>query len=283
MLAEGPRGSLTKEIVATVEARRHESAGLRHRHQGIVGRSAGPHQAGIRGAHAGLAARFTSIYGGGWIYGLRDNRVSIGMVIGLEYHDPLFRSARSVSEIQDASVRPQILEGGKLVRYGAKTVPYGGWYSMPRHLCGWRPDHRRFRQPAEFAAAERNSHRDQERNARRRNDFRSACVGRHVRATLAAFSAKDRRKAGSKKNCGAFGIFIRDFITASSAACSSAGCQFVTGGRGLIDPMHSARRLRGLSQAESRARARRSIHAIQGRWQAHVRPPHRRLSFRHAP
>ena len=26
------------------------------------------------------------------------------------------------------------LDGGKLVRYGAKTVPYGGWYSMPRNF-----------------------------------------------------------------------------------------------------------------------------------------------------
>ena len=27
----------------------------------------------------------SDIYGGGWIYGMRDNRVSVGMVVGLEY------------------------------------------------------------------------------------------------------------------------------------------------------------------------------------------------------
>src|SRR6185437_14400496 len=47
VLAEGPRGSLTKELV-----------NHRHRHQGIVGRTAGEDRDGFRGAYGGLAARF---------------------------------------------------------------------------------------------------------------------------------------------------------------------------------------------------------------------------------
>ena len=75
----------------------------------------------------------SSLYGGGWVYGLQDNRVSLGMVVGARISQSAFRSARSFPEIQDASRSSKnILEGGKLVRYGAKTVPYGGWYSMPR-------------------------------------------------------------------------------------------------------------------------------------------------------
>ncbi len=43
VLAEGPRGSLTKELVNNLKTRRPESAGLRHRHKRIVGRPARPH------------------------------------------------------------------------------------------------------------------------------------------------------------------------------------------------------------------------------------------------
>jgi len=34
--------------------------------------------------------------------------------------------------LEDTSVPEEILDGGKLVRYGAKSLPYGGWYAMPR-------------------------------------------------------------------------------------------------------------------------------------------------------
>ena len=72
------------------------------------------------------------MYGGGWVYGLSDNRVSLGMVVGLEYHNPLFDPHEAFQKFKTHPVRRMILEGGKLVRYGAKTVPYGGWYAMPR-------------------------------------------------------------------------------------------------------------------------------------------------------
>jgi electron-transferring-flavoprotein dehydrogenase len=74
----------------------------------------------------------SSMYGGGWIYGLRDNRVSLGLVTGLEYHNPRFDPHEAFQRFKTHPFVRRILEGGKLVRYGAKTVPVGGWYSMPR-------------------------------------------------------------------------------------------------------------------------------------------------------
>ena len=74
----------------------------------------------------------SDIYGGGWVYGMRDNRVSLGMVVGLDYHNPLFDPHEAFQKFKTHPFVRRILEGGKLVRYGAKTVPYGGWYSMPR-------------------------------------------------------------------------------------------------------------------------------------------------------
>ena len=72
------------------------------------------------------------MYGGGWIYGLRDNRVSLGLVVGLEYHDPRFDPHEAFQKFKTHPFVRRILDGGKLVRYGAKAVPIGGWYSVPR-------------------------------------------------------------------------------------------------------------------------------------------------------
>ncbi len=73
------------------------------------------------------------MYGGGWIYGLSNNRVSIGLVIALEYEDPRFDPHAAFQTWKTHPFVRNILEGGKLVRYGAKSLPYGGWYAMPRN------------------------------------------------------------------------------------------------------------------------------------------------------
>ncbi len=71
-------------------------------------------------------------YGGSWIYGLPDNRLSLGYVVGLDHHDAkldphaLFVQWKQHPEIQ------KLLVGGKVLRYGAKVVPEGGYFAMPK-------------------------------------------------------------------------------------------------------------------------------------------------------
>ena len=72
------------------------------------------------------------MYGGGWVYGMRENRVSLGLVVGLEYANPLFDPHEAFQRYKTHPFIRRIIEDGKLVRYGAKTIPEGGWYSMPR-------------------------------------------------------------------------------------------------------------------------------------------------------
>src|SRR6202040_2577130 len=62
-----------------------------------------------------------------------NNRLSIGLVIGLEYSDPQFDPHAAFQIWKTHPFVKKILEGGKLVRYGAKTIPAGGWDSMPRN------------------------------------------------------------------------------------------------------------------------------------------------------
>ena len=104
VLAEGPRGSLTKDLVNQAQTRRPESAGLRHRHQGTLGRAARAHRHRLRGAHARLAAQLRPIrrrldlrHAGRSRLARHGRRPRISQ--------SAFRSARGVSEIQNASVR----------------------------------------------------------------------------------------------------------------------------------------------------------------------------------
>ncbi len=74
----------------------------------------------------------TSGYGGGWIYGISESRLSIGYVVGLDHSDPrLDPHAMFVRWKQHPAVAA-LLAGGKVERYGAKTIPGGGYFSMPR-------------------------------------------------------------------------------------------------------------------------------------------------------
>ncbi len=80
----------------------------------------------------------TREYGGAWIYGISETEVSIGFVTGLDYEDPRTDPHHVFQDFKQHPLARRILEGGKMVRYGAKTLPYGGWLTMPRiYGDGW--------------------------------------------------------------------------------------------------------------------------------------------------
>lgn len=74
-------------------------------------------------------------YGGGFIYGMQNNMVSIGLLVGLDYKDPFLDPHREFQKFKLHPFISNLLEGGKLVQYGAKTVPVGGYFSIPQCFC----------------------------------------------------------------------------------------------------------------------------------------------------
>ncbi|HEY9084384.1 MAG TPA: electron transfer flavoprotein-ubiquinone oxidoreductase [Candidatus Tyrphobacter sp.] len=71
-------------------------------------------------------------FGGGFIYGMAGDVLDIGMVTGLDYKNP---TTDPHNELQRFKQHPQIarmLRGAKLLRYGAKAIPEGGLFAMPR-------------------------------------------------------------------------------------------------------------------------------------------------------
>jgi electron-transferring-flavoprotein dehydrogenase len=73
-------------------------------------------------------------YGGSWLYPMGDDMVSVGFVVGLDYAD----ATLSVHDIlQDFKTHPfirSILDGGKRLTWGAKTIPGSGIYGLPSRL-----------------------------------------------------------------------------------------------------------------------------------------------------
>ena len=106
ILAEGPRGSLTKQLIAKFDlAKDAQPANLRRGREGAVGssrRDASPPGEVIYTMGWPLT---TKEYGGAWIYGSKDNVVSLGFVTGLDYRGPAAGSAARAAGLQAASVR----------------------------------------------------------------------------------------------------------------------------------------------------------------------------------
>jgi electron-transferring-flavoprotein dehydrogenase len=71
-------------------------------------------------------------FGGGFIYCLPNNRVALGLVVGLDYHDPRFDPHAAFQQFKLHPLVSDLLRGGQMVRYGAKALPEGGWHTVPR-------------------------------------------------------------------------------------------------------------------------------------------------------
>jgi electron-transferring-flavoprotein dehydrogenase len=85
----------------------------------------------------GWPLRWRSKYkeaGGSFIYPMGEDKVCIGMVVGLDTSDATFSTHDALQQLKTHPFVKKILEGGKRVAWGAKTIPSGGYWSMPKRL-----------------------------------------------------------------------------------------------------------------------------------------------------
>lgn len=71
-------------------------------------------------------------YGGGWIYGMKNDVVSIGYVTGLDYVDPRIDPHHEFQKFKTHPAIAPILKGGKMIKYGAKSINTSGYWTMPK-------------------------------------------------------------------------------------------------------------------------------------------------------
>jgi len=132
VLAEGTRGSLTKQLIHKFDLMRDhnpQTYGVGVKELWEV--PAGKIQAGEVIYTMGYPLT-TKEYGGAWIYGSKDSLVSLGFVTGLDYEDPRLDPQHVLQTFKQHPFVADLLQGGKMIRYGAKSLPYGGWWSLPR-------------------------------------------------------------------------------------------------------------------------------------------------------
>jgi electron-transferring-flavoprotein dehydrogenase len=79
------------------------------------------------------AARYNE-FGGSFIYPMGEDKVSLGLVVGLDYTDATFSCHDALQLLKTHPLIRGIIEGGKRVAWGAKTIPSGGYWSMPKRL-----------------------------------------------------------------------------------------------------------------------------------------------------
>ncbi len=134
VFGEGTRGSLTKGLIAKLGLDR----GANHQiyETGIkeiwsIPEARGKEMLGQVIHTMGAPLGFSG-YGGGWIYGLGDNRLSIGYVVGLDHPDAKLDPHALFVEWKKHPAVAALIEGGELLRYGAKTIPGGGYYALPK-------------------------------------------------------------------------------------------------------------------------------------------------------
>ena len=132
VLAEGCRGSLSKQLIAKYALDKDcdpqtYGIGLKELWQLPAGRA----EAGKVMHTLGWPLN-TQTYGGSFLYHLDQDRIAIGFVAGLDYADPMFKPWEAFQQLKNHAMIKPLLEGGSIVSAGARALIEGGFQSLPR-------------------------------------------------------------------------------------------------------------------------------------------------------
>ncbi len=132
VLGEGARGSLTKQLIPKLGLDADAlpqlySTGVKELWKMPPGTLKGGrviHTMGFPAQH--------DMWGGGFIYNMADDILSVGYVVGLDYKHPDTDPHMMFQRFKTHPMVAKLLEGGEVLAYGAKTIAEGGYYTMPR-------------------------------------------------------------------------------------------------------------------------------------------------------
>jgi electron-transferring-flavoprotein dehydrogenase len=132
IFCDGVRGNLTKELLRRLQlgkGRQPEQFALGVKELWEV--PAGRIEPGTVIHTMGFPLRHEE-FGGGFIYALPEDRVSLGLVAGLDYRDPMFDPHLAFNRFKRHPLITALIDGGQMLRYGAKALPEGGWNTIPQ-------------------------------------------------------------------------------------------------------------------------------------------------------
>lgn len=73
-----------------------------------------------------------SLFGGGFMYSMKNNILDLGIVVGLDYKNPEIDPHHELQLLKSHPWIRKILEGAEILAYGSKALPEGGLYSLPK-------------------------------------------------------------------------------------------------------------------------------------------------------
>jgi electron-transferring-flavoprotein dehydrogenase len=254
ILAEGPRGTLTKVLVRRFDLDRGRQPQVYA--IGIKELWQCPKGSVLPGSvvHTMGWPLDTHTFGGAFLYGMADDVLDIGLVVGLDYSDPRLDPHVLFQRLKTHPAIRARLQGAKLLAYGAKAIPEGGWYAMPRPFFAGgliAGDSASLLNPMRLKgihtaiksgmlAAE--------------TGFEALVAGECTAQRLAPYEAR-LRDSWLGRELRAVRNFHAGFRKGLLAGLFHAGMQTITGGRGLIDPLPSEAGHERLRTLASLARA----------------------------
>jgi electron-transferring-flavoprotein dehydrogenase len=75
-------------------------------------------------------------FGGSFMYPLTPTLVALGIVVGMDYRQTTLDVHELLQRLKTAPLFREYLEGGEMVEWGAKTIPEGGYYALPKRPFG---------------------------------------------------------------------------------------------------------------------------------------------------
>ena len=131
VLAEGARGSVSKELIARFDlARGHCPQTYALGYKELWQLPAGRVRPGRIEHGLGWPAD-SHTYAGSFLYHLDNDRVYVGYIVGLDYKDPRLQPFEAFQQYKNHPSVKALLEGGEIISAGARTVAAGGWQSTP--------------------------------------------------------------------------------------------------------------------------------------------------------
>ncbi len=136
VLGEGPRGTLAKQAVSRLGLDKDSepqvyAAGVKELWQcppGTVKAGSVVHTLGY--------PLPPETFGGGFVYSMANDVLDIGQVTGLDYKNPTTDPHNELQRLKEHPAIRRMLDGARLIRYGAKAIPEGGLFAMPRLYAG---------------------------------------------------------------------------------------------------------------------------------------------------
>jgi electron-transferring-flavoprotein dehydrogenase len=132
IFSEGSRGHLGRQLIdrfKLAEGKDPQSYGIGIKELWEIDPS--KHKPGLVIHTAGWPLE-SDTYGGSFLYHQEDNKVAIGLIVGLDYANPWLSPFEEFQRFKTHPTIRAFLEGGKRISYGARSITAGGLLSLPK-------------------------------------------------------------------------------------------------------------------------------------------------------